>query len=158
MKICTSCNREFNPSSRHKACPSCRAKSKKIPCPLCDKLMRPDSIQCVDCRPNSGPNSPAWKGGKTRHHQGYIMVRIPEHPRAKNNNGYVFEHILVMEQILGRYLFPGETVHHKYGVRDDNDPDHLELWIVPQPSGQRVSDMVNWAKELLQRYDPDALK
>ena len=64
----------------------------------------------------------------------------------------VFEHILVMEQILGRYLLPTESVHHRNGVRDDNRPGNLELWTHPQPSGIRVSDAIEWAQEILTRY------
>ena len=42
-----------------------------------------------------------------------------------------------MEEVLGRHLFDGETVHHMNGVNDDNRPENLELWIRPQPSGIR---------------------
>jgi HNH endonuclease len=93
-----------------------------------------------------------WKGGTTKHHAGYVMVRVLEHPRARRNGGYVFEHILVMEDILGRRLLPDESVHHRNGVKDDNRPENLELWTRPQPSGIRASDAVAWAKEILERY------
>ena len=58
------------------------------------------------------------------------MVRVPGHPRA-TSGPYGFEHILVAEDLLGRYLQVGETVHHRNGVRDDNRPENLELWATP---------------------------
>ena len=92
-----------------------------------------------------------WKGGRTKHKAGYVMVRVHQHPRARTS-GYVFEHILVMESMLGRHLAPDETVHHRNGVRDDNRPRNLELWVRPQPTGVRVNDAVEWAREILRRY------
>jgi hypothetical protein len=98
------------------------------------------------------PENGNWAGGRTRHKAGYLMRWVPNHPRATSSR-YVFEHILVMEQILGRYLLPHESVHHRNGVRDDNRPENLELWTRPQPSGIRVTDAIAWAREILQRYD-----
>ena len=92
-----------------------------------------------------------WRGGRTLHKAGYVMIRRPEHPRARAS-AYVFEHILVMEAELGRFLVDGESVHHLNGVRDDNRPENLELWTRPQPSGIRVRDAIAWAREILDRY------
>ena len=80
------------------------------------------------------------------------MVFAPDHPRADKGR-YVFEHVLVMEEMLGRYLLPGENVHHRNGVKDDNRPENLELWTRPQPIGIRVVDAVAWARQVLARYE-----
>ena len=114
--------------------------------------MNRESIQCGDCRSEQREQNGHWKGGRTRHHAGYVMVPVPEHPRTSRTGGYVFEHILVMEELLGRLLLPGETVHHLNGVKDDNRPSNLELWTRPQPSGIRVADAVAWARHIIALY------
>jgi hypothetical protein len=79
------------------------------------------------------------------------MVRAPAHPRA-TSGPRVFEHILVAEDLVGKYLRDGETVHHRNGIRYDNRPENLELWTSPQPSGIRVSDAIEWAHAILEHY------
>jgi hypothetical protein len=98
-----------------------------------------------------GSESIAWRGGRTKSSTGYMLVQEPLHPAA-HIVGYVAEHRLVMEKIIGRYLRPEETVHHINGKRDDNRPENLELWTSRQPKGQRVADLVAWAEEILSLY------
>lgn len=72
-----------------------------------------------------GEKSHAWKGGRVLDTKGYAMVFMPDHPHVINR--YVYEHRLVMEQMIGRYLEPNEVVHHKDEDITNNHPENLEL-------------------------------
>jgi hypothetical protein len=157
MKTCGQCTNEFSPSSRHKLCPKCRSFNNRRLC-QCGKLIYKTSNLCSECVLRSGNLNANWKGGRVKHKAGYVMRLCPDHPRSSNNNGYVFEHILVMEEFLNRYLIPGENVHHKNGVKDDNQIENLELWAKPQPSGARAKDLYLWAKSIVELYEPDISK
>lgn len=76
-------------------------------------------------RDQRGDKNPNWKGGQSKHAKGYLYTRAPDHPRQWQ--GYVFEHILVAEETLGRYLQEDEIAHHKNGIRDDNRPENIEV-------------------------------
>jgi hypothetical protein len=101
--------------------------------------------QCKPCRIKTGhpqkrgEESPGWAGGRFRTSNGYIMVYRPQHPNSYNN-GYISEHRSVMEESLGRILLPGETIHHKNGIRDDNRIENLEVWGNNHGRGQRYDD------------------
>lgn len=75
----------------------------------------------------SGDKHPMWIGGRIIEADGYVMLFRPDHPFC-NNKGYVFEHRLVMEEAIGRYLLPKEVVHHKNKDRGDNSIANLELF------------------------------
>jgi hypothetical protein len=79
-------------------------------------------------------------------HEGYRKISVDGH------GTFVLEHRYVMEQHLGRKLLSEETVHHKNGVRTDNRIENLELWSSSHPRGQRVSDKVQWAYEIIDLY------
>src|SRR5579864_5158901 len=150
-RICALCAREFEPSSNHKLCPACGQKVHRDHC-RCGSLKTRRAVTCLRCRAEAGASNGNWRGRTVKHRAGYVLRRVPSHPKAKTANGYVLEHVLVMEELLGRYLTDGENVHHENGVKDDNRPDNLELWIRPQPSGLRASDAVTGAREILIRY------
>jgi len=74
-----------------------------------------------------GKNNPNWKGGIKINGQGYVLIWKPDHPYS-NNHGYVRRSRLIMEQHIGRYLEPGEVVHHKNEIRDDDKIENLDLF------------------------------
>jgi len=94
-------------------------------------------------------NNPGEWGDWYINGSGYLM-RTKTINRIRESQ---LQHRFVVEQYLGRQLLPGENVHHKNGIRDDNRLENLEIWVSSQPSGQRVEDLVSWAKEILNRYN-----
>lgn len=76
----------------------------------------------------SGKKHWNWKGGKITANNGYIFIYKPSHPYPNYLKKYVYEHRLVMERKLGRYLKPTEIVHHKNHKRGDNRIENLELF------------------------------
>lgn len=88
------------------------------------------SRQCSNSRVGSGAQAPNWKGGRKQHVKGYVFVHKPGHPRISKQagrSGYVFEHILVAEAALGKFLPPGAVIHHVNGVKSDNRPSNLVI-------------------------------
>lgn len=156
-RICRTCKQR--PSGRYYNCKSCRFKAAKVPCPQCGKPKSDIATTCHDCKPKvTGSEHPSWKGGnRVIDRDGYARIKCAGHPKANGTGQYVKEHVLVMEEHLGRYLLPGENVHHKNGDRADNRLENLELWSKAQPAGQRVEDKVAWALELLRLYAPETL-
>ena len=78
-----------------------------------------------------GGHSPAWKGGRIKRKDGYLMIRLDPsdffYPMA-TKGGYVMEHRLVMAKSLSRCLQSWEIVHHIDGVKDHNSDDNLQLF------------------------------
>lgn len=59
---------------------------------------------------------------------GYLYEYHPGHPE-QNLWGYVLQHRLVAEHVLGRYLFRFEVVHHEDLDKTHNSPSNL--WLFP---------------------------
>jgi len=74
----------------------------------------------------SGANHYNWKGG-IRRRMGYIQRYAPDHPFAKKR--YVYEHRLIVEKQIGRFLKPKEHVHHINGNKTDNRVENLMAFV-----------------------------
>jgi len=118
-----------------KACSNFKLGKQQV-CPTCgvifyaraSALARGYSTYCSKtcsnpARGRAGVQNGNWKGGRFTRSDGYVAVGVV----TGGYRGYRLEHDLVMEEHIGRQLLPGENVHHKNHVRDDNRLDNLEL-------------------------------
>ena len=117
MKIkCSNCNETINRK------PSYLAKTKE---PACSRVCA-SSIQSRRVSANQlREKNPYWKGG-IRQRNGYIQILKPEHLFC-DKKGYVFEHRLVVEKNIGRYLKKDEVIHHEDGNKKNNKINNLKI-------------------------------
>ncbi|MFD2307984.1 HNH endonuclease [Enterococcus termitis] len=64
--------------------------------------------------------------GKKLSGDGHILLKIPTHPNAQSN-GYVFEHRVIFESIVGFYLDPEIVIHHINEDKQDNRFANLQM-------------------------------
>lgn len=61
----------------------------------------------------------AWtKRDRKKSREGYILIKVPEHPKAFR--GWYYEHRLELEKQLNRILDDWETIHHINHDKEDN--------------------------------------
>ena len=65
-------------------------------------------------------------GHKKKRTDGYIAVYYPEHPKS-TKDGYIMEHVLIIEKCIGRHLKDNECVHHTNAIRNDNRLENLKF-------------------------------
>jgi len=134
-KICKSCSQRRYEFSQGKLCD-------------CGKQIANKSIRCKSCsaKHRVGSNHPNYGNGVKSDGRGYLQVLIG--PKK-----YKAQHRLVMEAHIGRELDENENIHHKNGIRSDNRLENLELWSSSQPSGQRIRDLLDWAHQIIEKYE-----
>lgn len=105
LKICQNCGRTYRGTPEQKFCSN-----------YCN-LAYHNKLR-------TGENHHNYKGGRYMASDGYIKIKMPEHPRA-SKDGYVPEHIVIKEKDIGRPINRGEEVHHVNSQRNDNRPENL---------------------------------
>ena len=107
----------------------------------------------VQPRPNHyhlthSPDASAnWKGGRRVTDGGYIAVYCPDHPKAGKRRS-VYEHILVVEDYIGRYLNDDECVHHIDGNKHNNAIENLLL--MSSSDHMRIHAIIRRSKNLME--------
>lgn len=93
---------------------------------------------------SKGTKNTQWRGGITKTLSGYVKIKSFDHPH-KDFHNYVYEHVLVMENEIGRYLEPNECVHHKNGIKDDNRIENLRLMTRSEHNRMHSSEIIKHA-------------
>lgn len=123
------------------------------------RVMRALRYKSVKGRGSKGAKNYFWRGGRNLDADGYVRVKCRDHPQS-TQIGYVLEHRLVMEKLLGRYLETHEVVHHKDGNKQNNHPSNLQVY---QSNAQHLRDELtgrtpNYSQAGLQRMRENALR
>lgn len=130
--------------------PSCTRIPRGRHCPMHTHRLH-DTGTVGDAVSKLGSDSaPKWKIDR----DGYVY----RHATIEGKGTRLFQHRVVMEQMLRRNLVAGENVHHKDLDRSNNDPSNLELWLTKQPTGARVEDLLPRYEEVLRRFKPELFK
>lgn len=119
---CVVCGDQFRTKKSHLS----RRKTCSQPC----NSIRKSTIYSGENNPNfgnRGPKNPMFKNFERISNYGYKLIYKPEHPNARDSDGFIFEHRLVMSEHLGRPLLREEHVHHKDGDKLNNDISNLEI-------------------------------
>jgi hypothetical protein len=125
-----------------KNCKECNTEFKTYPSKIKDNRGKYCSRNCADEAKKGisfSPTTQFKKGQKAHNFKGwrltqsrpngkkYKLIYKPEHPNA-DSRGYVREHRLVMEEVLGRLLEDYEVVDHINGEETlNNDPSNLRV-------------------------------
>ena len=79
-------------------------------------------------RSQRGEKHPSWRGGRYVDAHGYVMVNVKS-GRNKTSGWYNYrkEHVVLIEEQVGRKLIRGDVVHHIDGRKANNDLSNLWL-------------------------------
>jgi hypothetical protein len=134
---CETCGRPYGKRKRCYYCsPARKHTGETRTCRICGKEFHAAKWQLDDTVRNQGVYCSRkckhkameidGPGSRRKRWDGYIEVYYPKHPDAPKG-GWMLEHRLVAEQKYGRRIGKGEHIHHIDGMKDNNNPDNLEI-------------------------------
>lgn len=106
---------------------TCKGCGKKYQREIGKSLRAYCSAECYSGRRILRPLDRMHNGRPARlDNYGYVLIWEPGHPN-KTHKGWQYEHRIIGETILGRYLETHEHVHHINGIKDDNRVENLQV-------------------------------
>jgi hypothetical protein len=119
----------------------------------------------LHCGGQPGKNNHQFVSGRRIDPDGYVLITAPnDHPfarqRTSRDGKLIFEHRIVLEKTLGRYLEETEVVDHIDGLTLHNDPSNLRLFpkngdhLRETITGLKKEISVSGRQNILTRNDP----
>lgn len=146
VKFCNRCGKEIQSFGNRRYCSEECKRGTRI-CEECEKTFVPTpKSNGRFCSHDCFYENAVPTGSEREDAYGYIITKVPKDtPGSRRNYGtrqrWMLKHRYVMQQYLGRPLESWESVHHKNGIKSDNELENLELWVTSHPDGQRSSDL-----------------
>lgn len=105
-------------------------------------------VRCRLCRGIKYNGHATYNGYVTRNYRSYPRKYWGILSVMCKKNNQIKEHRANLAISINRPLTETEIVHHKNGIRNDNNITNLELCIIRQPMGQRVYDIIEENRRL----------
>lgn len=99
----------------------------------------------------AGEKNHQFASGRRIDLDGYVLVTAPaDHPYARQRTNratkLMYEHRLVLERHLGRYLLPSEVVDHADGLTLHNSPANLRLF---ESNAEHLAETISGRRKLM---------
>ena len=107
----------------------CGCEEKTNPAPFTNQRkgwIKGEPVRFIHGHNGNKSHAKKWNGNTLIASNGYVLVSAPGHPLSAKN-GWIGEHILVIERALGKPTPPGAQTHHVNEDKSDNRQKNLVL-------------------------------